>query len=126
MGTFTEVIQFSVQHCAECGIAFGITSDFQRRRSEDGLTFRCPNGHALSWHETEIQKLRNALTAKTAELDRVSAARRDAEAARELAEKRLNRVQNGVCPKCKRSFENLRRHMETRHNRRCAKRGGAK
>ena len=31
------------------------------------------------------------------------------------AEKQLKRVHNGVCPCCNRSFQNLQKHMKTKH-----------
>jgi uncharacterized C2H2 Zn-finger protein len=31
--------------CAECGVLYGVTEQFDERRREDGETFYCPNGH---------------------------------------------------------------------------------
>ncbi len=48
---YTEV------HCADCGIAFQVTTDFEERRREDHEAFKCPSGHDNVWtDETKKEK----------------------------------------------------------------------
>jgi cell division septum initiation protein DivIVA len=97
----------------------------QRRRS-DGRNFFCPNGHSLSFGETENDRLRrerDRLKQQLAEKDdailrvrdRADAAERSASARKGVITRLKNRAAAGVCPCCNRSFENLRRHMSNQH-----------
>jgi hypothetical protein len=123
-----------VETCCNCGITFGMPESIQKRRRDDHATFYCPSGHPQSYRgETEAQKLQKALDAKTRELEqekrstqwardgekradeRAALSDRKAAAARGLVTKIKNRVGNGVCPCCNRTFDNLQRHMGTQH-----------
>lgn len=55
LNTRATVTLFIVD-CANCGIIFGIPDDFDDRRREDGGSFYCPNGHTISYHESESTK----------------------------------------------------------------------
>lgn len=112
--------------CGACGCTFGLDSVHHQKLRETGGTFHCPNGHPRVYRETDVQKVEKMLAAKVAQLDQ---ARADAEwqkRQRQIAERRSaaargqvtrikNRVGNGVCPCCNRSFGNLHRHMATKH-----------
>lgn len=98
------------------------------QRSKGVITFYCGYGHpqVFAKGETDEQKLRrerDRLTQRLAEKDDEIKFQRDL---REGVERRLsaargqvtkikNRVGNGVCPCCNRSFANLHRHMTTEH-----------
>lgn len=44
-------------HCAECGILFSVTEDFQERRRKDHRAFFCPSGHSNFYRgESEEEK----------------------------------------------------------------------
>jgi hypothetical protein len=116
----STIITIESVTCGECGTLFGLGSGFKKNRLEDGRSFFCPNGHGISWSESEVVKLRRSLQNAQEEAIRArnAAAHNDAERAK--AEKKiarlLKRVKAGVCPAgCKRSFTNLRRHVETLH-----------
>lgn len=116
---------FITETCCNCGIPFAITRGLYDllQREKRSRTFYCPNGHAQ--HYTgESDK------AKAERLARELAAARDREATlrdekhrewklRRQGEGRLRafkkRVAGGVCPCCQRTFENLARHMKTKH-----------
>jgi predicted GIY-YIG superfamily endonuclease len=101
--------EFNAVDCANCGMPFGVTPDFERRRREDHQTFYCPHGHSNVYsHETETEKLKKRLEAER----RQTAMEREQ---RLKAERQLARVKQGVCPKCNRSFKALQRHMATKH-----------
>lgn len=127
MSTFVQNEFFEVEHCCSCGMAFAMTTDFQKRRLDDRKSFYCPAGHSQYYSgKTEAQKLRDKLKERDRE---VEAANRLAEQQRQAAyeqrqraasisrsyQKVRERVRNGVCPCCNRTFENLARHMATKH-----------
>jgi hypothetical protein len=119
---FTQ--QLATEICCNCGVCFGMPIDMQKRRIEDKALFYCPNGHGQRYTgESEAEKLKRELEAAkkahAAELEwqrsRREAAERSAAAARGQVTKIRNRVGNGVCPCCNRTFQNLQRHMHTKH-----------
>lgn len=117
--------------CAKCGVTFGLDAEFEERHRENHASFYCPNGHS------------NYFPGKTAMEKRVEQAEADAKRAkadaewnrqrRESAEREAKiqthraralkgaqtklkkRIASGVCPCCQRSFDNLHRHMTTKH-----------
>lgn len=111
-----QPVELTVEECCNCGLIFGLTSDFQRRRREDHKSFHCPSGHPQSYRgESEAEKNGRLLREEQARhqhtLERENAER----AARQKAERKLKRVEKGVCPECNRSFPNLARHMACKH-----------
>ncbi len=124
---FNEFVTLDTHTCGECGVIFAMTSAFVQGRVKSRETFYCPNGHKRVFTgETEAQRL-------TRELEREKQARSRAEELRcaALKEARHNqielrktktrlrntreRIKNGVCPCCHRSFVQLARHMATKH-----------
>lgn len=97
-------------------------------RGPGGVQFYCSYGHDQHyiWGESEADKLRrerDRLAQRVAERDddvrrqreRAEAAERRASAARGQVTKIKNRVGHGVCPCCNRTFENLARHIASKH-----------
>jgi DNA-binding XRE family transcriptional regulator len=120
MATFSENIWFEVEHCSACGIAFAMTADFEKRRRNDHKTFYCPAGHALHYNgPSEAQKLKQELERKEQMLAAAQARAATAENERKQitsAHKKMReRVMNGVCPCCNRTFQNLMQHMRSEH-----------
>lgn len=87
----------------------------------------CYRGHPRCFlGESEEEKLKDQLAAKEKQLQReikrkewAQQAEKKAEyqrrAAKGLLTKARNRIKNGVCPCCNRTFKNLARHMEGQH-----------
>jgi hypothetical protein len=128
MATFIETrhITFVVIDCGECGVQFGLSERFQQGKRESGGTFYCPNGHPRVYRVSELDETREKLAneKRNAEFwrQRTSEARKETEAERRSKAavkgqltKVKNRVGHGVCPCCNRSFENLKRHMTSKH-----------
>jgi len=124
---FNEFVTLDTYTCGECGVMFAMTRAFAGERVKDRRTFYCPNGHKRVFTgETEADRLKR-------ELERERHDRKRAEELRQVAlkEARHNeielrktktrlrntreRVKNGVCPCCHRSFVQLARHMATKH-----------
>lgn len=106
--------------CYKCGVAFGVPAYFKEQRIKDRHSFYCPNGHGQHFiGKTEEQRLREQLETERqrSEWNRRKAERieRQRRALKGQVTKIKKRVGHGVCPCCSRSFENLRRHMETKH-----------
>jgi hypothetical protein len=109
--------------CATCGIVFAGPDNFVRTKREQGGTFFCPNGHSQHYGKGEVQKLRDELEATKKRMQAQiewekscrSGAERKAIALKGQVTKIKNRVGNGVCPCCNRTFQNLMAHMKTKH-----------
>ena len=109
-----------------CGIQHAVPQSLrneQLRQFHDGRSpqmIYCPLGHQ---HQpagvTDAERLRRRLLEREAAHDQTKAELRDTEhrrRAEKAAKTRLkNRIVNGVCPCCHRTFANLRRHMVSKH-----------
>lgn len=126
-------VSFTTTTCAACGCHFGMDVAFYRARKEDGKTFYCPAGHSLHYGDNEADRLRRELADEKARSRSIASSRdyafselRETEA-KLTQKKRLytrtrneltkvkTRVAAGVCPDCNRSFQNVARHMATKH-----------
>lgn len=130
--TITQFTTGTFYTCCKvgCGVIYALESGYEDLRREDHAVFYCPNGHGQSFSgedkNTRITRLENE---KRLEREKVERLERDAKILREEAfkanekSKRLRtaikkkslRIKNGLCPHCDRSFENLQRHMTTKH-----------
>ena len=91
----------------------------------------CPLGHTfIPGRTSEAAKLRDELAREKHRTEqaraavehlnrRVETVQRQASAARGQVTRIKNRVKNGVCPACNRTFENLARHMASQHPHYC-------
>jgi len=117
--TFTKTITLVTETCYKCGVIFAFDKEYQQDLIRSKNEFYCPNGHQQSYTGTDYTKALNDAKEKLAKAEREriyeESKRMEAERQLDKANKKLKRVHNGVCPCCNRSFENLRRHMETKH-----------
>lgn len=113
-----------VEECGECFVLFAFPETQQEKaRADHRRGFWCPNEHKLHYTgKTEAQKLREQLERERDRAGRLASQRDQAEASLRATKgvvtrqkKQLQRVANGVCPCCNRSFVNLARHMESKH-----------
>lgn len=112
---------------AGCGIHWGVPDGWTRERRRDHVIFWCPNGHQQYYpSESDVERAE-----RIAKSERERADRKQAWAERELSAKEAEirsgsalrghltrtrrRVAAGVCPCCKRTPENLQRHMAGQH-----------
>lgn len=122
--TFTETL--TVTSCW-CGIHFAIPSNLYSWMQRDSdHSCRCPMGHTMVFSDTQKEELERARAA-LADATKRAAATRELLAAEErshaatrghLTRKKtqVHRAEHGVCPHCNRSFQNLRRHMASKHH----------
>lgn len=66
MSECTHTLQMAVVTCCNCGIAFSMPKDIQRRYRETGESFFCPNGHKQHYTKSELSKAKERI----AELER--------------------------------------------------------
>jgi hypothetical protein len=108
------------QKCIVCGIWFGVDDDFDTNRRKDKNTFYCPNGHNMAFGENEADRLRKQLSQEQQRVSLERQMRMDAENAldkeREAHTRQSKRIHAGVCPCCNRTFQNVARHMATKHH----------
>ena len=93
---------------------------FRAVKRKQGAVY-CPAcGKQSCWTgKSEEQLLRDRLTSKQALVDRLNEDIRHKDrklsASKGQMTKLKNRVKNGVCPCCNRTFVNLLRHMKSKH-----------
>jgi hypothetical protein len=98
-------------HCGECGVAFYIPEVLKQEcKRIKGKSWYCPNGHPRIFGES----LEETVLILRKDLAEALAARDAAEQAKATL---LERVRRGVCPDCHRTFQNLARHVATKHRR---------
>lgn len=121
-------VKLDAEECKVCGAIYALSQDFIAARRKDGKTWCCPNGH--NWHflqgESETDRLKRELTQANERIESertwarlqeqaLSDERRSHAATKGKLTKTRNRVQNGVCPDCNRTFQDLARHMHSKH-----------
>jgi hypothetical protein len=109
---YTETL--TVVHCT-CGIAFAIPAELDRQMHERGKSVHCPLGH--SWHYTKTleAELADAKRRLSATRELLQAEERSHASTRGHLTRARQRAKAGVCPCCHRTFENVARHMATKH-----------
>lgn len=118
--------QFEVVVCCNCRCLFAVPAAVRRKWVESGESFHCPAGHTQHYTESDVQKLQKQLAQAQRERDWARSNASAERSARERTERRLsarkgvntrlrNRIKNGVCPCCSRTFLNLQDHMKTKH-----------
>ncbi len=118
--SYSITIDLVSEECCNCHMVFAVPADFHRRAREKGTTFYCPNGHGQSYTETEVMMLKHQLEQKDAALSDTQV--RLSEALEVIGKKNTEirrmrvRIHAGVCPDCQRHFENLERHMKSKHS----------
>lgn len=105
----TNWIQMFQQECDNCKRPFGFTESHRQRMEESGGDVFCPyckSPHSYTESELDAEKRRHRET--LARLNEVGEKKAN-------LERKLRRVNRGVCPECNRTFQNLARHMACKH-----------
>lgn len=105
--------------CYKCGVEFAMPDNLLRQFQHNGGTFYCPNGHGQIFAKSEVQRLREKLDEQTRAATRMADRAASAEASEQKAQRKITRIMKrthaGVCPCCNRTFQQLARHMKTKH-----------
>jgi DNA-binding XRE family transcriptional regulator len=106
-------------HCGKCGITWAMPTVFLAARRQDGKTFYCPNGDPRVFRESSEDRLKKELERQRqiteAEQARAARIERERDQVARAHQRMRQRVMNGVCPCCNRTFQNLMQHMKTEH-----------
>src|SRR6185503_18141717 len=103
-----------------------LTVDYDNKRRSDGESFHCPNGHKLSYKQTENDRLKKKIEGLEREVSRVReysqiernrrrATERSLAAQKGATTKIKKRVGRGQCIHCTETFSNLEQHMRENH-----------
>ena len=116
---YVNVHLVSMGSCWKCGIQIAAPDNFVQKCRENLSPFYCANGHRAYFQDSETTRLRAELETARRERDWAQKGRdkaqRSAAAYKGNVTRIKGRIANGVCPCCNRSFENLSRHMKTKH-----------
>ena len=108
------------QECGACGVVFAWPQQLKDELLRTRRDWYCPNGHVRHFIvETEEERLRKRVHQIELENTRLAneVETKEKTLAKALREqKRMKtRVAAGVCPCCNRTFQQLARHMKTKH-----------
>jgi DNA-binding XRE family transcriptional regulator len=120
MSSFVGGINFITEECCNCGMSFAMTDDFRKQRLNDHKSFYCPKGHSQYYSgKPEEQKLKEELqrkqTALNNKIQENSLLKDQRNRVKNSYNRMRERIKNGVCPCCNRSFDNLLRHIKSKH-----------
>lgn len=112
-------VQMTVMECGECGIQFSVPETWRAEKQHNGSGWYCPNGHSRVYRETDVDKLKRVLAEEQRRHAQTLSRLNEAEAAERKVQKAMRRMQKrsaaGLCPCCNRTFQQLARHMKTKH-----------
>ncbi len=117
-------VRLVTEICCVCGIPFAMSDAFRAARRLDHALFYCPAGHAQGFFgatttEKERDEYRESLRIAKEEL---AVTRRERQQLEDAVLDKTNelkalkkRVSAGVCPHCRRTFQDLARHCASKH-----------
>ena len=126
-GAITTTVVITAMQCPACGVHYGLDEDFRQRALEDSnRNWYCTNGHSIIFTESDADRERKAREEAERRLesergwsrrlsDRLANTERSLSATKGQVTKLRNRAKNGVCAFCHRHFENVERHMKSKH-----------
>ena len=120
--TTSVSVDIYFEHCYSCGTPFGMSAALQRRFRNKHETFYCPSGHGQVYAQPVEQKLREAEAALRIEQESTAYLRSHNDQlltdlnkkSKEIAQIK-RRANAGVCPHCHRTFQQVSRHMASKH-----------
>lgn len=124
--TLTTSETLVVEQCCKCMCYFAMPKDLWERAKQSEREFFCPNGHGQVYTKTEnsklkaqIQQLENDAIRRKQYIDEqnntIEQLGYSLRAQKAAKTKIMNRVKNGVCPCCNRTFKDLQSHFKTKH-----------
>jgi hypothetical protein len=115
------------EECISCGVMFALPYTLQVQLKKSHATFYCPSGHGQVYSgETDAERLAKEVEKykklwkqeqnyAAGALEERNTAQRSLKATKAAHTRTKNRIANGVCPCCNRSFANLGEHMHMEH-----------
>lgn len=127
METIEVTTTLATNTCTQCGTLYAMPVRMQQERRRDHATFYCPQGHQQYYPgKSDEEKLREQLatankrigwaeTRAQAAQDQADTAEHRRRAQKAVTTKLKKRIAAGVCPCCRRNFQDLHRHMAGQH-----------
>lgn len=119
--SFAVDLTLTTINCGECGGTYAINERYRAQKAESGGSWTCPYcktgwGYENNNENARLKKnLEEEKKRKNDALARANEAVARADAAENTLNKHKNRMKNGVCPCCKRTFKALAAHMKNKH-----------
>ncbi len=125
--TFVENLSLTTETCCKCHVTFAMPTSWRDHYLKTRDSFYCPAGHSQHYTaETEEERLKRQVAQLQTRVERQEAyevtlrqsnqhLRNSRATVRGHLTRVCNRVKNGVCPCCNRTFSNLASHMHTKH-----------
>lgn len=111
--TYTETL--TVTSCW-CGIHVAVPDNLLRYcKNHKGKAIFCPLGHEFVFTDTNEEKLAEERRRHQATRDLLRQEERSHQATRGHLTRQRKRASAGVCPCCNRTFQQLARHMKSKH-----------
>jgi hypothetical protein len=111
--TFSETL--TVTSCW-CGVNLAIPANLYRyARNHSNYSIYCPLGHTFFYRNSFEDELKRERRQHEATRELLHAEERSHVATRGHLTRARRRAAAGVCPCCHRSFENVARHVKTKH-----------
>lgn len=105
--------------CGKCGIPFAVPEYWRAEKQQTGDGWYCPNGHGRAYTESDTEKYRKLLEQEKVRHQNTLSRLNKTELSEQKINKELGRLKKrvhaGVCPCCNRTFQQLARHMKTKH-----------
>lgn len=107
--------------CGRCGGVYAINERYREKKHEEGAGWHCPYcetawGYFRNSKIARLEKERDAaINREQWAKERMESEIRSHRATRGQLTRVKNRVKAGVCICCNRTFQNLARHMATKH-----------
>lgn len=118
MGVLVYTGALTVVECW-CGIRHAIPAELDRQAHHNGTGVHCPLGHTWVYKQTKADRLERELAEerrrRQAARDLLDAEQRSHSATRGHLTRSKKRAAAGVCPCCNRTFQNVARHVSTKH-----------
>ncbi len=119
VGTMLVTETLTKISCGECGGVYAIAERYREECWQQGGSWRCPYCNCqwgfFSNNENKQLSERNIATAERIRHDQTKMSLRATKAVATRRKKQIDRVDKGVCPYCDRTFQNLQRHMQSKH-----------
>lgn len=123
-------VQMETIICYKCAIPFSVPQQYKTHLRSSQDSFFCPNGHSQSYtkstetilrekieriereKQNEVNYLKNQIYQKE---EKIISQKKENIVLKSKHTKLKNRVVNGVCPCCNRSFKGLHEHIKKQH-----------
>ena len=121
-------VELSEINCGKCGGTYAINERYREQMYQQGGSWNCPYcecgwGYSQNNENSKLKEQIETLERSKKFLERQAENARNAERyqkncarAQKAAKTRIkNRIKNGVCPCCNRTFKQLAAHMKNKH-----------